>query len=939
VRDPLRLLLVEDSPTDAKLVILALEKAGRAVAFERVDTREAMRSALARQTWDVVVSDWSMPNFSAPAALALLKELAIDLPFIISSGTVGEEHAVEAMRAGAHDYVLKGNLARLGPAVEREVRELATRHAHRQAEVARREAQLRFKRLFESRITGITVATMAGLITEANDTFLEMVGYSRGDLRSGGLDWMALTPPEWRELTPPLDELRLRGSSSPFEKEYLRKDGSRVPVLVGVAVLDDDRVLTVVTDLTEQKQAEDRKAAVVDAALDAVVGMDASGAITEFNPAAERTFGYARIEVIGRSLADTLIPERLREAHRLGLARYLASGDAVVIGRRLELQALRRDGSEMPVELSISRVAGPRKPAFVGFIRDISERKRVERALFERMRLAALGADVGIALTASESLAEILRSCCQAVVRHLGPCSAGVWVLGGPARRPVLEASATSADDVGGVPALAALTQLDVGFIAEARRPYVAPDVGALPRFGVETLGVEGASFSAHPLLVGGEAVGVIAILAYEPPSDVAMRGLVSIANAVAVRIHGKVAEQANVGLEEQLRQSQKMEAVGRLAGGVAHDFNNLLSVVLSYSELLLEDLPLDAPAREDVEEIRRAGVRAADLTRQLLMFSRQQVIEPKVLDLNEVLAGMDKMLRRVVGEDIELTSLPAASLGRVNVDPGSIEQVVMNLAINARDAMPTGGKLTLETANVVLDDAYVKSHLGASPGPYVMLSVTDSGSGMDKATVARIFEPFFTTKELGKGTGLGLSTVIGIVQQSRGTIWVYSEIGVGTTFKVYLPLVDAVPQIAAADVVPATIRGSEVILLVEDEAQVRDVARGILLRHGYTVLAASYGEEALAIAARHPGPIHLLLSDVVMPKMSGPELARRLGAVRPGIAVLCMSGYTDDSALRHGVIEAEIAYLQKPLTVEGLTRKVREVLDARPPGLSPGDR
>jgi PAS domain S-box-containing protein len=383
--------------------------------------------------------------------------------------------------------------------------------------------------------------------------------------------------------------------------------------------------------------------------------------------------------------------------------------------------------------------------------------------------------------------------------------------------------------------------------------------------------------------------------------------------------------------LEEQLRQSQKMDAIGQLAGGVAHDFNNLLSVVLSYSDMLLMDLKPEDPVQADIVEIRRAGQRASDLTRQLLMFSRQQVVEPRVLDLNEVLTGVDKMLKRLVGADVEIVSVPGSSLGRVRADPGSIEQVLVNLAVNARDAMPTGGQLTMETANVTLDEEYARTHLGATPGAYVMLCVSDTGTGMDKSTLARIFEPFFTTKEKGRGTGLGLSTVFGIVKQSGGSVWVYSEPGLGTTFKVYLPRVD--DELTVND--PAavgTLRGSETILLVEDEDQVRQIAGGILRRHGYAVLDACNAGEALLLSEAHPGRIHLLLSDVVLPKMSGPALARRLALSRPDMRVLCMSGYTDDAAVRHGVIDAELAYLQKPITVETLTRKVRSVLDAADP-------
>ena len=379
--------------------------------------------------------------------------------------------------------------------------------------------------------------------------------------------------------------------------------------------------------------------------------------------------------------------------------------------------------------------------------------------------------------------------------------------------------------------------------------------------------------------------------------------------------------------MEDQLRQSQKMEAVGTLAGGVAHDFNNVLSVILCYGELVLADLKPNDPLREDLEQIRSAAKRASELTRQLLMFSRQQVLAPKVLDLNEVLVGMDKMLQRILGADVDLVSLPAQALGRVRVDPSSIEQVIMNLVVNAREAMPRGGKLTMETGNVVLDEEYARQHLGVTPGPFVMLAVTDTGHGIDKAAQERIFEPFFTTK--AKGTGLGLSTVFGIVKQSGGTVWLYSEPAKGTTFKVFLPRVDQPTDVIPAVEAPLSLRGSETILLVEDDDQVRVVTGGILRRHGYQVIEARNAGEAYLQSEKFPEPIDLMLSDVVMPQMSGPELAKRLATLRPDMRILCMSGYTDDSIVRHGVLEATMSFLQKPITVAALTSKVREVLES----------
>jgi two-component system cell cycle sensor histidine kinase/response regulator CckA len=386
--------------------------------------------------------------------------------------------------------------------------------------------------------------------------------------------------------------------------------------------------------------------------------------------------------------------------------------------------------------------------------------------------------------------------------------------------------------------------------------------------------------------------------------------------------------------LEAQLLQAQKMDAVGRLAGGVAHDFNNLLTAILVSAELLLDSLGRDHPEREEADEIRKAALRAADLTRQLLAFSRQQILAPQVLDLNQVVANMDKMLRRVIGEDIDLRTVLSPDLRAVRADGGQLEQVVMNLAVNARDAMPTGGKLTIETVNTELDEVYAREHAVVKPGRYVLLAVSDTGVGMDAETKARMFEPFFTTKPKGKGTGLGLATVYGIVKQSGGHISVYSEPGRGTTFKIYLPRVeDAAVPARSTPASTTSLRGSETLLLVEDQQEVRRVARRVLEGRGYTVLVAASGPDALQVAGAHAGPIHLLVTDVIMPAMSGREVGLLLAPARPETKVLYLSGYADESVVRHGVLEPGIAFLQKPFTTEALARKVREVLDTPPRG------
>ena len=383
--------------------------------------------------------------------------------------------------------------------------------------------------------------------------------------------------------------------------------------------------------------------------------------------------------------------------------------------------------------------------------------------------------------------------------------------------------------------------------------------------------------------------------------------------------------------LEEQLRQAQKMEAVGRLAGGIAHDFNNLLMVIQGHAELLTDRMKPGESLRRNAEQIQEASQRATSLTRQLLAFSRKQMLAPVVLNVQAVVSDMGKILRRLIGEDVELVTVNAPDLKRVKADRSQIEQVIMNLAVNARDAMPRGGKLTIETANVEFDDSYSRAPVVLMPGRYVMLAVTDNGTGMDADTQAHIFEPFYTTKEKGKGTGLGLATVYGIVKQSGGYVWVYSEIGRGTTFKIYLPSVEE--EVAPREIrkaVASLPRGTETVLLVEDEEGVRELAKEYLESCGYKVLVAQNGQAAIDLVSKHSGPIDLMMTDIVMPGLSGSDLAKKVQSLRPDIRVVYMSGYTDQAIIHHGILSSDVLLLQKPFTMSTLAHKLREALSTK---------
>ena len=619
-------------------------------------------------------------------------------------------------------------------------------------------------------------------------------------------------------------------------------------------------------------------ATVIEASPTGMLLVETGGPIVMANPQIERIVGYARGELIGRPL-DILLPEQSRSAHHDHLSRFHADPHPRHMGAGRELYARHKDGRAIPVEIGLAPVRHGAKHYVLASLIDITNRRHAEEAV-----------------RASEAY-----------------------------HRNILE-------NIG-----------DAVFIADAEGRYVdvnprACELTGYTREELLRLGV----IDTYPPESRGEAVERISHVAGGRPVVVERPLVRQDGRIIAVEANARPLSGGRMlvtvrdvterhQLERQLRQAQKMEAVGRLAGGVAHDFNNLLTAIFGYTDLLAEDLAPDHPGRADLQEIQTAATRASALTRQLLAFSRQQVLQPVVLNLNDVVADVQKMLKRLLGEDVELHAQLAPDLGNVRADAGQVEQVIMNLAVNARDAMPTGGQLTIETANVELTEDYAEAHPPVMPGRFVMLAVSDTGVGMDEATRAKVFEPFFTTKEPGKGTGLGLATVYGIVKQSGGFIWVYSEPGKGAAFKAYFPRVDApIEPGARAPEVAGTVAGTETILLAEDDELLRPLARELLTKLGYAVLEARGSAEALTLARGHEGEIHLLVSDVVMPGGGGFHLAQQLLAERPNLRVLYMSGYTDEAVVRHGLLERGLNYLQKPFTPAVLARRVRDVLDGK---------
>ncbi len=884
MKDSFRILLVDDNPDDRLLIKRELLKAfgESTLQLHAIVDQPSFEAALESGDFDLVITDYHLKWSDGLEVLRALKARYPHRPVIMFTGTGNEEIAVEAMRAGLDDYILKStkHFQRLRGTIEALLR---------RAESLTRAEQLehRLQSLLERLNVGVFRSTPGGQLLEANPACLRILGLD--SLEEARQINLVHFYPDAKEREALLKQLFEAGRLSEREIHLRRRDGSEIWVAVTEVLNragEEVYIEGIMEDVTPRKLAElalkdseERYRRLVEHSPMAIV-VHTDGKLVFVNPAAVKLVGARSAdELIGRPVVQFAHPEDV-ELMRARVRRVLESGEAVEPAHE---RIVRLDGTILNVEVTGIPIFYQGKPSVQVVIRDVTQQLRMEEELRRR----------------------------EAQFRHLIENASDIIAIVTP-----------NGEIRYGSPSIQTILGYDEEDIhSENVFDLLHPeDVKEVTRHFSELLAEPGcvSPYMRFRLRTKEGKWRLLEAVAKNLLHDSSIGGIVVNARDVTERQI----------LEEQLFQSQKMEAIGRLAGGVAHDFNNLLTAIRGYSELILHALRPEDPIYEDVKEIQRATERAGALTRQLLAFSRKQLMKPQVLNPNRIIEDMYKLLKRLIGEHIELMMRLDEQIGHVKVDPVQLEQVILNLVVNARDAMPAGGRLTIETRNVELDELYAASHEEAAAGSYVLISITDTGAGMEAEVRERAFEPFFTTKERGKGTGLGLATVYGIIKQSGGFIYLYSEPGMGTTFKVYLPRVaEGVAVEEEKIVTQADLRGDETVLVVEDEPLLLDLVRRVLQNYGYHVLGAQNADEAIAASRSHSGPIHLLLTDVILPRLNGRQLAERITSLRPDIRVLYMSGYTDDAVLDRKILERQSEFIAKPFAAEELVRKIRRIL------------
>jgi two-component system cell cycle sensor histidine kinase/response regulator CckA len=763
---------------------------------------------------------------------------------------------------------------------------------HKHAEEALRDSEYKFRSLFDLSPQAIALSDVkTGRLIDVNEKFCELTRYTKKEILGRTTTECGFYSHQDRNRFTKI--LKAQGKVQGLEMDFKVKDNSIINTLMFarfIQLRDNPLILTIFFDMTYLKQAEEtileseeKFRAISSTAVDAILVMDNEGKISYWNPSAERMFGYTSDEALGKELHSFLAPSRYHEAYKKGMARFKKTGKGPAIGNTSEFFAIMKDGTEFPIEVSTSAIQIKGLWHSVGIVRDITDRKRAEHALREsEKKYRALF---------EESKDVVYISTPDGKFLDINP--AGVELFGYPSKENLLQIDISK--DLYVYPSEREEFQkllATEGFVKDYELMFKRKDDQHLT------------------VLITATAVGD------EKGAITAYRGIMK-----------DITERKR--LEQQLTQAQKMEAIGQLAGGIAHDFNNILTAIIGFGTLLKMETDEDDPRQSYVNQILSSSERAANLTQALLAFSRKQIISPKPLDLNEIIKGVKNLLSRIIGEDIELSTILTDKDLTIMADSGQIEQVLMNLATNARDAMPDGGNLSITTDLLSLDKDFTKAHGFKRPGLYAAISFEDTGMGMDDKIKTRIFEPFFTTKEVGKGTGLGLSMVYGIIQQHDGYINVYSEVGRGTVFKIYLPLIKSARDEKHEEIPPTIKKGTETVLVAEDDTQVRALIKEVLAGFGYTILEAEDGDDALKVFSEHTDKIQLVILDVIMPKLNGKEIYEEMQKIRPDIKALFTSGYDANIIHKKGILEETLPFISKPISPEDLLKKVREILDS----------